>query len=129
MSDKVCAFSAKRRIVCLPLLPHLHSEIHTSYGAFPTIRASRNTARAIPTQSRTHCRSADAFTCVTPGFSNAGFTRSSSMGFFVGSLVVETTPVRKDGTKEHACGILLWRIRGLQCVVRHVPGEKCARPL
>jgi hypothetical protein len=48
------------------------------------------------------------------------------MGFFGGALMVETTPVRKDRTKEHAFGMLLWRIRGLQGVVRHVPGAQGA---
>jgi hypothetical protein len=55
---------------------------------YPTVYAIAKIARAIPIHSRTHLISADGVMCFTGGFSIAGLTRSSRMGFLLGSVIV-----------------------------------------
>lgn len=107
MKDKrhsICPFSSKSIVHDVPLLSYSPEGVHTSYGVFPTVSASINTARAIPTQSRTHFRSFDALTCATTGLSIAGFTRSWRMGLVVGSLMPSETFERKEGKSGSRAG-------------------------
>ena len=114
MTSLFCLYTSPKRPHLLQSFAYRHSENKHRHG--------NTNAEKDPLQIP------EAFTGATTGFSNAGFTRASRTGFFVGSLMVDDLSLIKARKKENALRPLIELHRLTLCRIRGfaMPGEVCS---